>query len=172
MEAGRRAFLLGRGQQTKAPVKRPPWALAEAEFLARCSRCGDCIRACPTGLLRPDANQLPQADFLQAHCTFCGDCVTACLPHALTRENQARPWSLLAQINPSCLPLQGVLCRTCGEHCEPAAIRFTPRIGGPALPGVNAELCNGCGECVAVCPSHAIDMAPPSPTSLTSPQGN
>ena len=32
---------------------RPPGSTAEDEFLARCVRCGECIRVCPTNALQP-----------------------------------------------------------------------------------------------------------------------
>lgn len=34
-------------------VVRPPGALAESEFLARCIKCGQCLRICPTNVLQP-----------------------------------------------------------------------------------------------------------------------
>lgn len=38
-----------------APPFRPPGALPEDAFLTRCARCGRCVDACPTQLLRFDA---------------------------------------------------------------------------------------------------------------------
>lgn len=34
---------------------RPPGALAEPEFLARCIQCGQCMRVCPTNIIQPAA---------------------------------------------------------------------------------------------------------------------
>ncbi len=34
-------------------VIRPPGALAEPEFLARCLKCGQCMRICPTNIIHP-----------------------------------------------------------------------------------------------------------------------
>jgi polyferredoxin/formate hydrogenlyase subunit 6/NADH:ubiquinone oxidoreductase subunit I len=34
-------------------VIRPPGALAEKDFLARCLRCGQCMRICPTNIIQP-----------------------------------------------------------------------------------------------------------------------
>jgi len=34
-------------------VIRPPGALAEEDFLARCLRCGQCMRICPTNIIQP-----------------------------------------------------------------------------------------------------------------------
>lgn len=44
----------GRPGPLLAPgVIRPPGALAEDAFLARCIKCGQCMRVCPTGVLQP-----------------------------------------------------------------------------------------------------------------------
>lgn len=34
-------------------VIRPPGALAEAEFLSRCLKCGQCMRICPSNIIQP-----------------------------------------------------------------------------------------------------------------------
>jgi polyferredoxin/Pyruvate/2-oxoacid:ferredoxin oxidoreductase delta subunit len=34
-------------------VIRPPGALAESDFLARCLKCGQCMRICPTNIIHP-----------------------------------------------------------------------------------------------------------------------
>jgi polyferredoxin len=36
-------------------VIRPPGALAEPDFLARCLKCGQCMRICPTNIIHPAA---------------------------------------------------------------------------------------------------------------------
>lgn len=61
-----------------------------------------------------------------------------------------------------CLPRQGVVCRSCGEACEPAAILFRPAAGGVAQPFLQVERCTGCGECRAVCPVDALRLSPAS----------
>ncbi|MCB6623722.1 4Fe-4S binding protein, partial [Mediterraneibacter sp. 210702-DFI.5.30] len=32
---------------------RPPWAIEESQDLSLCTRCGECFKACPNGLLKP-----------------------------------------------------------------------------------------------------------------------
>jgi ferredoxin-type protein NapF len=160
MESARRAFLFGLGIRQAAansPI-RPPWAVDEARFPELCSRCGDCIAACPTHLLTEGSGGFPEADFRRGHCTFCTDCVKACRKAALNFQAQTSPWSLLSVVGKSCLSNQGVLCRTCGEACEPHAIRFDLRSGGMAQPQVDASTCTGCGECIASCPTQALTM--------------
>jgi MauM/NapG family ferredoxin protein len=36
-----------------AGMVRPPGSVAEEEFLARCVKCGECVRVCPTNVLQP-----------------------------------------------------------------------------------------------------------------------
>jgi polyferredoxin len=38
-------------------VVRPPGALAEPRFLARCIKCGQCMRVCPTNIIQPAAGE-------------------------------------------------------------------------------------------------------------------
>jgi len=177
MDINRRAFLCGQRLHGVAVIpQRPPWAKEEALFTSACTRCGACVAACPTGLLKEGSGGFPEADFRRAHCTFCADCVAACAkniqqnssPQALFPffSSDLPPWTLTATIGTACLPHKGVLCRSCEDHCSDAAIRFTPRPGSPAQPEITASRCTGCGECVAYCPVHAISMR----TAPTSPQ--
>lgn len=154
----RRGWLRGRSR-TAEPARRPPWALAEADFVARCTRCDACIVACPTGVLVRADGGFPAVDFSRGECTFCGDCVRACRPAALSRPaDDAAPWALTARIGDGCLALQGVECRVCGEACGEGAIRFRPRLGGVALAELDAARCTGCGACFAPCPVRAISL--------------
>ena len=150
----RRGFLRGQVRPQVAPM-RPPWALAEAEFLARCTRCGNCAVICPTRIIQIREG-FPVIDFSAGACTFCAECVRVCVPAALRREGAARPWQRVAVASESCIAHKGVECRICGEHCDESAIRFAPRVGGPPLPEIRAEVCTGCGACVAPCPVTAI----------------
>lgn len=43
------------GRTTTPAIIRPPGALPEGAFLARCIRCGECMKACPTNTLQPMA---------------------------------------------------------------------------------------------------------------------
>ena len=63
-----------------------------------------------------------------------------------------------AAISRRCFGYHGVVCRECGDSCEPAAITFRYLNGPTPVPVVAADRCTGCGECVAVCPVQAIDM--------------
>lgn len=64
----------------------------------------------------------------------------------------------LASVQGSCLALNRVECRLCGEHCEAGAIRFPPRLGGVPAPVIDSGRCHGCGDCLTVCPSGALKL--------------
>lgn len=145
--------------KTRKAPQRPPWALAEELFVAACSRCGDCLPVCPTQIIVM-VRDFPQVDFKLGECTFCGNCATACKDGALARAaRKATPWAIKAQIAGNCLARHGVECRVCGDPCPVAAIRFSPRLGGPPVAEVDTSLCTGCGACVAPCPVAAISLA-------------
>jgi ferredoxin-type protein NapF len=154
----RRAFL--RGRIRPEAVMRPPWSPGEAAFTRACDRCGDCVRACPAGILTPGSGGYPETRFDHAGCSLCGDCLTACAGKVLQGDPLVdRPWPFQAVIAQGCLAETGVICRGCGDVCDTRAIRFTPRVAAPALPRLDPELCNGCGECLSRCPAGAIRIA-------------
>lgn len=138
---------------------RPPWAVPEADFTTACTRCSDCVAACPTGLLVRGDGGYPQTDFTPGRapdgCTFCGACRAACPSGALSAAIDP-PWRRVAGFGDDCLASRGVVCRTCGERCPVDAIHFPPRLGGVARPLLDAAACNGCGACLADCPTRAI----------------
>jgi ferredoxin-type protein NapF len=157
VDLARRGFFRGR-PRPKAEL-RPPWALPEAEFVDRCTRCNDCLKACPQKILVIGDGGYPTVDFSLGECTFCADCVSSCQPKALVQNTPEQPaWPYKAIIGEDCLPRQGVECRVCGDFCDARAIRFTPRLGGCPLPDIDTDKCTGCGACVAPCPVSAISV--------------
>ncbi len=155
--AARRRFLRG-DPAGKRETLLPPWSGDGATFHARCTRCGDCVSACPEHILVLSRQGYPYVRFESGGCTFCGECVTQCQPKALERAPQKTPWNLQARIADSCLARNQVVCQTCGERCEVGAIRFSLMPGQVSRPEVDAELCTGCGFCIADCPARAISM--------------
>jgi ferredoxin-type protein NapF len=154
----RRQFMRGDFKSRRTP-QRPPWALAEELFLAACSFCGECVPVCPTKIVVM-VRKYPEVDFKRGECTFCGACAAACQDGALLRmDSQTAPWVIKAQIADTCLPHRGVECRICGDYCQVAAIRFSPRPGGPPVAEIDAGSCTGCGACIAPCPAMAISVA-------------
>ncbi len=157
-DISRRQFLRGDFSGRKAVPLRPPWALAEAAFLKACTRCGECVSACPQLILAPGKDGLPRVDFGRGECTFCGKCVEACQPHALEKREGMPPWRLKARIQSNCLAKSNVVCRACGDACAVQAIRFHPVVMAAAQPEVDGSLCSGCGACVKPCPAQAIEV--------------
>jgi ferredoxin-type protein NapF len=69
VDASRRGFFRGR-PRPKAEI-RPPWALAESLFTDCCTRCNDCIDACPEQIIVIGDGGYPTIDFKRGECTFC-----------------------------------------------------------------------------------------------------
>lgn len=161
MQISRRAFL-GVARKGQAGVLRPPWAQEEAAFQALCSRCGECIRVCPTRLLTVGGGGFPEAVFAPSRqtqgCTFCEQCLVSCKSGALSKTENRAPWALRAVINGDCLASRQVVCYTCSDACDVRAIRFQPLLGGMAIPLLDPDACNGCGACVSDCPTQAIHI--------------
>ncbi len=129
-------------------VVRPPGALAEVDFLARCLKCGQCMRVCPTQVIRPAGLQggfeglwTPMLDFrvgssgCQLNCVACSHvCPTAALRPLSVDERlgrggfaQAGPLRLgMAFVDRGrCLPwAMDTPCIVCQENCpvSPKAI--------------------------------------------------
>lgn len=153
MDLSRRRFF---SAGLSVPGNRPPWAVAEQQFIARCTRCDDCIQACPQLVLTAGSGGFPTIVFAEAGCTLCGQCVEACQPRALERDDTREPFPWRARIGTDCLAQRGVECRLCAESCDTGAIRFRPQVGGIARPELDTDRCNGCGECAARCPVDCI----------------
>ncbi len=136
---------------------RPPYAIAEEDFRARCEPCGDCRKACETGVIGQDGEGFPILLFGQAECSFCGRCAEVCTTGAF-RKSHARPWVATAHVKSNCLSFNAITCRSCEENCEAGAIRFRLMTQGRALPLIDAAACTGCGNCAVICPNQSIEM--------------
>ncbi|MDV2858435.1 MULTISPECIES: ferredoxin-type protein NapF [Oceanimonas] len=155
-DLSRRRWLKG-GLTSQHHVQPLPWALDWPAFTAQCTRCGDCIQACPEQIIVVADGGFPAIDFSKGECTFCTDCVSACGEPLFYSTEQA-PWQQVAAFSHACLAHQGVHCRSCEDSCEPRAIRFRPRLGGVSVPELEQDACTGCGGCVAACPVSAISI--------------
>ncbi len=154
---------------------RPPGSLAEAEFLKRCVKCGECMKVCTTNGLQPTLFEagtegiwspmlVPRIGYCEYHCTLCGQvCPTGAIKR-LSLEEKAKVKIGLAMIDKGrCLPwAHGRPCIVCEEMCPTPkkAIwfeeqRVRDRQGSVVTvkqPHVDLELCIGCGICEAKCP--------------------
>lgn len=139
---------------------RPPWSVSESRFIELCTHCNDCITDCPKAIIKSGSGQYPIIDFTHSGCDFCQKCVDICKTGALKKEktDSSTPWSIKAVFLDSCLSVNGVVCRSCSEICESRAVRFQLKPGGAAQPILDQAACNGCGECLAVCPVKSIQF--------------
>ncbi|MBF0306017.1 MAG: ferredoxin-type protein NapG [Alphaproteobacteria bacterium] len=164
--------MLGRQAETRAAQSlRPPGALAEADFLAACSRCGLCVRDCPWDTLRlagiGDGAALgtPFFDARAVPCEMCQDipCVVACptgaLDHRLTDIKQAKMGVAVLVGQETCLNFLGLRCDVCYRVCPLIDEAITlershnERTGKHArfIPTVHSDKCTGCGKCEKAC---------------------
>jgi polyferredoxin len=77
---------------------RPPAALDESPFLARCIRCGECMKVCPNNALHPALTEAgwegiwtpvlaPRVGYCEPGCTLCGQvCPTGAILRFTARE--------------------------------------------------------------------------------------
>ncbi|WP_265434141.1 ferredoxin-type protein NapF [Aeromonas salmonicida] len=152
---------LFRGRLTSSePQVQLPWSVAWPDFVADCTRCGDCLTACPEQILIKGDGGFPAVDFLRGECTFCGDCVTACKAPVFRSMTEA-PWQYIAHIEANCLASAQVFCQRCQDSCEIRAIRFSPMLGRVPTPSIDTASCTGCGACVMDCPVGSIRVGAP-----------
>jgi polyferredoxin len=144
---------------------RPPGAREEGEFLARCVRCGECIRVCLTQGLAPvhfeagltglwTPRLVPRVGYCEYLCTLCTQVCPSDALEPLSEEQKKKEVIGLALIDrTACLPwAKEEDCNVCEEMCPtaPKAIELWGR--GRLKPHVLPELCVGCGICEYACP--------------------
>ncbi len=154
----RAQFLRGGWGLNKKVVIRPPWSKSEEQFVDLCNSCRACVDACPEKIISTGAGKFPVVDFTKGGCSFCEKCVESCKYNAFEVVSK-RPWDLTAKIKDNCLSKIGVVCQSCSEVCDHGAIEFSLQMGG--IPGIdlNTENCNGCGDCISICPKDAIQIS-------------
>jgi len=104
-----------RGQQRKAPSLRPPGAVQPWQFAQLCLRCGNCARACPAGIIRPDWSPetiaewltprlVIEEDYCREDCSACMEvCPSGALVHGDLQEKFRRPIGLAHVAMDRCL---------------------------------------------------------------------
>lgn len=116
---------------------RPPMSLEEHDFLSSCIRCGECMKACPTGILKP-----------------------AGVEHGFRAL-----WSpVMVASEGACLPGCNACSQACPTNAilkYPIEQKYAFKAGTAVF---NSSLCIShtenkyCSECVKVCPTHAIEI--------------
>ena len=154
-----------------ATALRPPGALAEAQFLGACVRCGLCVRACPYDTLALAelgdgvATGTPYFEARKVPCEMCEDipCVVACptgaLDRALVDIEDARMGLAVLIDQETCLNYLGLRCDVCYRVCPVIDKAITlERVHNPRsdrhalfLPTVHSQHCTGCGKCEQSC---------------------
>ena len=147
-----------------APAVRPPGAVKDDLFLARCARCGQCIRSCPQKVLRPSRGQwdigTPVADFALGCCDDqCDRCAAVCPSGAivpLTAERRpVRPMSVIRLHLDGCRLWYDRECHLCLTECPAGAIHYRwNQEEYLQLPEIDPARCSGCGRCVHYCPGY------------------
>jgi len=149
---------------------RPPGAIPEDAFLARCIRCGACMHACPTNSLQPlgmaaglSAVFSPVLTLRRGPCEpSCNACNQVCPTGAISPlhiiERQKAKVGTASIFRQKCLAWEfGKKCLICDEVCPFDAIEFRMIPGNTiAVPFVNENKCAGCGFCEHYCPVRAV----------------
>jgi len=170
---------------------RPPGA-REVDFLARCIRCGKCMKVCPTSGLQPSLLEggwegwwtpvlVSRLGYCDYGCNKCGQvCPSGAIP-PLSLETKREMVIGHAYIDRSrCIPwVDNRNCIVCEEMCpvpqkavKLEEVEIEDEWGEPMIllrPWVRHDLCIGCGICEYQCPlggQAAIQVQVPSEAVL------
>jgi MauM/NapG family ferredoxin protein len=147
---------------------RPPGSLPENEFLARCIRCGECMKVCKTNTLQPadletgfEGLWTPHHVMRHAPCEKeCNQCGHVCPTQAIRalplEEKKFVKIGTVVIDRHRCIAWeQEKLCLICAEICPFNAVemRIVDNFKGPfKRPFVIEDKCTGCGYCEKACP--------------------
>ena len=145
---------------------RPPGALPEPAFQARCVRCGECVKGCLTNTLQPvwleaglsgiwSPKVTTRFAGCEQNCSLCGEvCPTGAIrPLNLEEKLYAKIGTARIEKTRCIAWEQDKQCLICDEICPYNAIASQSVDGHPVtVPVVDERRCNGCGYCETKCP--------------------
>jgi polyferredoxin len=160
---------------------RPPGAVDESGFLAKCIRCGQCMRVCPNNALHPTLLEsgfegiwtpilIARIGYCEPSCVLCGQvCPTGAILELTMLQKVGDKENVPNRIGTAffdrgrCLPwAMNTTCIVCEEWCptSPKAVYFkeenvADRNGKESIvkrPYIDPDLCTGCGACEYACP--------------------
>ena len=164
------AGIFGSEAEASALPLRPPGALPEEAFLARCIRCLRCVQACPNSAILPldDAfgrrrRQTPAIKARRQACMLCNrtagkllKCTEAC-PTGALRPIRRDPAVIRREVKMGVARIDRALCYSYNRWSCGACYRACP-FPGEAMtlglwerPEVHPEACVGCGLCERAC---------------------
>ena len=132
---------------------RPPGAVAEDDFLERCTKCGDCLEVCPyEAIVHHPKDETPVIFQEKSPCRLCEDfpCIDACETEALLPVGNIMDiqMGLAVVIHQDCTAAHG--CNACVSKCPTQAISMN---FSNFRVMVNEQDCVGCGICQHICHS-------------------
>jgi ferredoxin-type protein NapF len=160
------AALLARWNPQRPRPLRPPGAAEDERFPSLCLRCGNCVRACPAGIVQSDTGRhgvggllAPLLSFDDDYCwESCNRCTLVCPSGAISPVTLAqKPHTRIGvpQVDMNiCLLGDDRECAICRNRCPYDAIRLVFDEAEYTLtPRVDLQRCNGCGACQVACPT-------------------
>lgn len=153
------------GEDRRGP-RRPPNARKESQFVALCTRCGNCVRSCPHGIIERDLGEYgltslltPVLAFRNDYCREdCTRCTEVCPSGAIRRlrvQDKASVRIGLPRVDMAiCLLGDDRECSACARWCPYGAVRYVFSETQYLLePRIDRDKCMGCGACEAACPT-------------------
>jgi ferredoxin-type protein NapF len=152
---------------------RPPASAEPVLFNSLCCRCGNCNKACPTGIIIHHTEfdnilawMTPEISFKEGYCLeTCNLCSQVCPTGAITlfsvnAKSQLFIGTAKIQLE-NCLLLNNKECVRCKESCKYEAIKFVEEENIlTVVPVADITKCVGCGACSVICPTVCIEIYP------------